>query len=56
MAKIQIIGRKSLTEKQPRNLVASVRQRLMNLARKRGEDFQNLLTRYGLERQWFATR
>lgn len=29
---------------------ASVRQRLLNMARKRGEDFQLLLIRYGLER------
>ncbi len=32
------------------NLVASVRQRPANVARSRGEDFQYLLTRYGLER------
>lgn len=37
-------------KRQPRNLVASVRQRLMNLSRQRGEDFQLILTRYGLER------
>lgn len=35
---------------QPSNLVASVRQRLMNLSKKRGEDFNLILTRYGLER------
>ena len=29
---------------------ASVRQRLLNLARSRGEDFQLLVTRYGIER------
>jgi predicted nucleotidyltransferase component of viral defense system len=34
----------------PKNLVASVRQRLMNVARSRGEDFQYILTQYGLER------
>ncbi|HEX6371546.1 MAG TPA: nucleotidyl transferase AbiEii/AbiGii toxin family protein [Longimicrobium sp.] len=34
----------------PRNLAASVRQRLLNLARERGEDFNFLLTAYGLER------
>lgn len=39
-----------MTDRQPRNLVASVRQRLMNLSRERGEDFQFVLTRYGLER------
>ena len=32
------------------NLVASVHQRLMNLSKKRGEDFNLILTRYGLER------
>jgi len=32
------------------NLAASVRQRLLNLSRERGEDFQLVLTRYGLER------
>jgi predicted nucleotidyltransferase component of viral defense system len=35
---------------EPRNLAASVRQRLLNLARDRGEDFNFLLTAYGLER------
>ena len=34
----------------PRNVAASVRQRLLNLARHRGEDFQRVLTLYGLER------
>ena len=34
----------------PRNLAASVRNRLMDLARKQGEDFQLLLTRYVIER------
>src|SRR5579872_350500 len=43
-------GSGSMTERKPRNLVASVRQRLMNLSRERGEDFQFVLTRYGLER------
>ena len=33
-----------------KNIAASVRQRLRNLARQRGEDFQYLLVRYGLER------
>jgi hypothetical protein len=32
------------------NLAASVRQRLLNLAQARGEDFQRLLTRYAIER------
>ncbi len=39
-----------MNAKQPRNLAASVRQRLLNHARKKGEDFQYVLTRYGLER------
>jgi predicted nucleotidyltransferase component of viral defense system len=34
----------------PRNLAASVRARLLNVAKARGEEFQHLLTRYGLER------
>lgn len=33
-----------------RNLVASVRQRLLNISRARGEEFQLVLTRFGLER------
>lgn len=33
-----------------RNLPASVRQRLLNLAKQRGEDFQFVLTRFALER------
>lgn len=35
---------------QPRNLAASVRSRLLALAKSRGEDFTFVLTRYGLER------
>jgi predicted nucleotidyltransferase component of viral defense system len=34
----------------PRNLAASVRHRLTDLARKQGEDFQLVLTRYVIER------
>jgi hypothetical protein len=34
----------------PQNMAASVRQRLMDLARKRGDDFQVVLTRYVIER------
>lgn len=34
----------------PRNITASVRQRLMNLARKQGEDFQLVLTNFVIER------
>jgi hypothetical protein len=36
--------------KKPRNVVASVRQRLLNRSRETGEDFQQLLTRYAIER------
>lgn len=32
------------------NMAASIRQRLLNLSRETGERFQNLLTRYGIER------
>jgi len=39
-----------MTRDKPRNLAASVRQRLMNIARGRSEDFQFVLTRYGVER------
>jgi hypothetical protein len=39
-----------MNEGKPRNLVASVKRRLMNLARKQGEDFQLVLTRYVIER------
>ena len=39
-----------MTNKKPNNLAASVRQRLMNIRKETGEDFQYLLTRYGLER------
>jgi nucleotidyltransferase AbiEii toxin of type IV toxin-antitoxin system len=35
------------------NIPASVRQRLLNLARERNENFQLLLTKYGLERVLF---
>ncbi len=36
-----------------KNVAASVRQRLLNLSRASGEDFQLLLTRYGVERLLF---
>ncbi|MBI5502103.1 MAG: nucleotidyl transferase AbiEii/AbiGii toxin family protein [Deltaproteobacteria bacterium] len=36
--------------KPPHDIAASVRQRLLDLARRQGEDFQAVLTRYGLER------
>lgn len=39
-----------MAKKQPINIAASVRQRLLNRSRAQGEDFQVLLTRYGLER------
>lgn len=39
-----------MTGNQTKNLAVSVRDRLLNLARRRGEDFQLVLTRYGLER------
>jgi predicted nucleotidyltransferase component of viral defense system len=39
-----------VNKKQPTNLPASIRQRLLNLSRDRGEDFNLTLTRYGTER------
>jgi hypothetical protein len=39
-----------VSQRQPRNTAASVKQRLFNLARERGEDFNFLLTRYAVER------
>lgn len=39
-----------MTRPSPRNMAASVRQRLMNIAKERKEDFGLVLTRYGLER------
>jgi predicted nucleotidyltransferase component of viral defense system len=39
-----------MTRGKPRNVAASVRQRLANLAREQGEDFGLLLTTYALER------
>ena len=39
-----------MNDKREKNLAASVRDRLLALARERGEDFQLLLTQYGLER------
>lgn len=42
-----------MTAKGPRNMAASVKQRLLNLARERGEEFNLLLTRYALERLLF---
>jgi len=34
----------------PTNVAASVRQRLLNLAKERNENFQQILVRYALER------
>ena len=42
-----------MSPKRRRNLAASVRQRLLNLARERSEDFNHLLTRYANERLLF---
>lgn len=39
-----------MSPRAPRNLAASVRARLYRVAQERGEDFQLVLTRYGLER------
>ncbi len=39
-----------MTRKQRRDVAASVRDRLLNLARERGEDFHLILTRYAVER------
>lgn len=39
-----------MSSRERSNLAASIRARLLNLARARGEDFQLALTRYGLER------
>ena len=39
-----------MSKDRPRNLAASVRRRLTNLSRERGEDFQLVLTNYVIER------
>jgi hypothetical protein len=39
-----------LSAREPKNLAASVRQKLFNLARQRNEDFGLMLVKYGLER------
>ncbi len=39
-----------MTKKNPVNIAASVRQRLLNLSKERGEDYQSVITRYVLER------
>jgi len=43
-------GVPDVSKDKPRNLAASVRHRLADLARKQGEDFQLVLTRYVIER------
>src|SRR5207248_2803350 len=43
-------GVPGVSKDRPRNLAASVRHRLMELARKQGEDFQLVLTRFIIER------
>ena len=39
-----------MNDRRGKNMAVSVRDRLLNLARERGENFQLILTRYGLER------
>jgi hypothetical protein len=39
-----------VSKDKPRNVAASVRHRLLEIARKQGEDFQLVLTRYVIER------
>lgn len=39
-----------MSKERPRNIAASVRQRLTDLARKQGAEFQLVLTRYAIER------
>ena len=39
-----------MSQRVPHNVAASVRARLLNLSRERGEEFHGLLTRYALER------
>lgn len=42
-----------MSKENPTNLVASIRQRLLNLARQRKDEFQLVLIHYGLERLLF---
>ncbi|MBU4484968.1 nucleotidyl transferase AbiEii/AbiGii toxin family protein [bacterium] len=42
-----------MTKKNPKNIALSVRQRLLNLAKEKREDFQLILIRYALERILF---
>lgn len=39
-----------MSKEKPKNVSASVRQRLLNLAREREDEFQMVLVRYGVER------
>ncbi len=39
-----------MSKSKPLNLAASVRQRLLTLSRKRGEEYNLVLTRYAIER------
>ena len=39
-----------MSKESPTNITASIRQRLLNLARQRGDEFQLVLIHYGLER------
>ena len=41
---------RGMSDKHRKNTAASVRDRLLSLARERGEDFQLILTQYGLKR------
>ncbi len=42
-----------MTKDRPKNIAASVRSRLLNIARENGEDFQLVLIRFALERMLF---
>lgn len=42
-----------MTKKNPKDIASSVRQRLLNIANEKKEDFQLILTRYALERILF---
>ena len=42
-----------MTKGKPKNLAASVRQRLLDHSREKREDFQLVLTRYAIERLLF---
>jgi hypothetical protein len=48
-----IHGGSCLKSAPPRNLAASIRQKLLNIATRQGEDFGLILTRYALERLLF---